>query len=235
MLTIDLDRLSLAPGSRALDIGCGRGRHLHALAARGGLVVVGIDQSREDLEAARSGFALVGPVAGWSLLQGDALRLPFADASFDSVVCSEVLEHLDRYEAALDEIARVTRPGGVLALSVPRGWPEAICWMLSEGYRTTPGGHVRIFNARALASAVVGRGFSALARHGAHALHSPYWWLRCAVWKRGDDHPLVALYRRILEWDLVARPLLFRIIEAALNPVLGKSVVMYFRRAAARA
>jgi hypothetical protein len=55
------------------------------------------------------------------------------------------------------------------------------------------------------------------------------------VWSRADDHPLVRLYRRFLEWDLTARPLITRAVEAVLNPVLGKSVVMYFRRADAPA
>ncbi len=232
MLTIDLDRLPLGPGARALDVGCGRGRHAHALAARGGLVVIGLDPSREDLDAAREGFRLVEGAEGWSLLQGDARRLPFPDASFDGVICSEVLEHLFDYERALDEIARVTKPAGVLALSVPRAWPEAICWRLSEAYRTTPGGHVRIFDARDLERAVARCGFTPVARHGAHALHSPYWWLRCAVRPQADAHPLVTLYRRILEWDLLARPPLLGALERLLNPVLGKSIVMYFRRAA---
>lgn len=240
MLTVDLDRLALAPGQIALDLGCGRGRHAHALAHRGGLVVVGLDRDADDLAAARDGFALFGDVDGWTLLQGDALALPFPDDAFDRVVCSEVLEHLPDIDGALDEIARVTRPGGLFALSVPRAWPEAICWRLSESYRTTPGGHVRIFNASALARAVIDRGFAPRARHGAHALHSPYWWLRCAVERRADDraaddHPLVRLYTRFLEWDITARPRLLRLVEALLNPVLGKSVVMYFRRADAPA
>lgn len=230
MRTVDLKRLDLADGQTAIDIGCGRGRHTHALAARGGLRVVGLDLDRADLEGAREGFAYFHQLEGWALVEGDALRLPFPDDAFDCVICSEVLEHLPDFEAALDEIARVTKPDGVFALSVPRAWPEAICWRLSEGYRTAPGGHVRIFDASALREAVTARGFAFAARHGAHALHSPYWWLKCAVWRRADDHPLVRLYQRFLEWDLMKRPLLTRAIETLLNPVLGKSVVMYFRR-----
>jgi SAM-dependent methyltransferase len=234
MLTVDLDRLGPAQGARLLDLGCGRGRHAHALAARDGLTVVGVDADRVELEAARNGFRLF-ELRGWSLLQGDALALPFTDGAFDAVVCSEVLEHLPDYESALDEIARVTRPGGVFALSVPRGWPEAICWRLSESYRTTPGGHVRIFAAKTLKSDVAARGFAPAGRHGAHALHSPYWWLRCAVGDNADEHPLVKAYKAFLEWDIAARPALVRAVETLLNPLLGKSVVMYFRRLGAAA
>lgn len=229
VLTVDLRRLELGPGGRALDLGCGRGRHAHALARQANLSVTGVDADAAELAATRDGLRLMA-AKDWLLVNADARRLPFPDGAFDGVICSEVLEHIIDYDAALAEIARVTRPGGVFALSVPRGWPERICWTLSESYRTTPGGHVRIFSARALKDAVTRRGFAALARHGAHALHSPYWWLRCAVGANADGHPLVRLYRGFLEWDVMKRPLLTRIVDAALNPVLGKSVVMYFRR-----
>jgi len=234
MLTVDLKRLDLADGQSAIDIGCGRGRHTHALAARGGLHVVGLDMDPTDLGGAREGFEFYPTLGGWSLLVGDALHLPFPDDAFDRVICSEVLEHLPDFESALSEISRITKPGGVFALSVPRAWPEAICWRLSTEYSNTPGGHVRIFNARALRDAVQTHGFTPYARHGAHALHSPYWWLKCAVWDRNEDHPLVKLYKGFLEWDLVKKPLFTRALEAMLNPFLGKSIVMYFRRDDAR-
>jgi SAM-dependent methyltransferase len=232
--TVDLDRLNLTDGQRALDLGCGRGRHAHALAARGGLQVVGLDRNGEDLAHAAGGLRLFAhPDAQWTVLEGDALALPFADAAFDCVICSEVLEHIVEFEAALEEIARVTRPGGAFALSVPRAWPERICWALSESYRTAPGGHVRIFNARALRQAVVERGFAPTGRHGAHALHSPFWWLKCALGANADSNPLVRGYQAFLEWDILKRPLSTRTLETLLNPVLGKSVVMYFERRAA--
>ncbi len=230
MLTVELDKLGLRPGARVLDLGCGRGRHLHALALEDGVSAVGVDLAFDDVAATRDAFALIPHAAGWGVAQADALRLPFPDGAFDAVVCSEVLEHLPDFVSALTEIARVTKPGGRFAMSVPRAWPEWICWRLSEGYRTTPGGHVRIFDAGRLRTAIESAGFAYRARGSAHALHSPYWWLKCLVWRRRDDHPLVKTYQRVLEWDLMKRPLLTRALETSLNPVLGKSVVMYFSR-----
>ena len=60
--------------------------------------------------------------------------------------------------------------------------------------------------------------------HHAHALHAPYWWLNCAL---GQQSVPSRLYHRLLVWDIVRRPLLTRVTEQALNPVLGKSLVMY--------
>lgn len=231
MQTIQANKLSLRPGMRVLDLGCGRGRHAHALGQQNGVVVVGLDRNLDDLATTREGFALFPAKAGGHVVGGDAYRLPFADHSFDAVVCSEVLEHLHDYRAALSEIARVTKPAGCFALSVPRAWPEAICWRLAPQYPREPGGHVRIFNAKALKRDVVNAGFSPVGRgYFAHGLHSPYWWLKCALWQRRDDHPVIKAYQRLLEWDILQRPWLTRALDAALNPVMGKSVVFHFTR-----
>lgn len=234
MMTLDLDRLDLVDGQRVLDLGCGRGRHLHALYwHERALDVTGLDLDFADLGAAIDGFFELPPppetpprTAVFTV--GDAGRLPFADASFDAVICSEVLEHLPDVPLALSEIDRVLKPGGKFALSVPRYWPEKICWALSEEYHNTPGGHVRIFKDQALRKTVEARGFTFRHRHWAHALHSPYWWLQCALWERREQSRLVTAYRKILEWDLLSAPRVTRWTEKALNPLLGKSVALYF-------
>ena len=63
--------------------------------------------------------------------------------------------------------------------------------------------------------------------HHAHALHSPYWWLKCAVGPRNDDHPLVQRYRRLLEWEITEQPAALKVVERVLAPVLGKSLIVY--------
>ena len=78
-------------------------------------------------------------------VQGDALALPFADGTFDRVIASEVLEHIPNDVGAMRELARVLKPGGAMAVTVPRCGPEAINWALSDEYHDTPGGHVRIY------------------------------------------------------------------------------------------
>ena len=90
------------------------------------------------------GLARVGTV------QGDGLRLPFDDATFDRVICSEVLEHLPDDRAAMRELARVLRPGGTMAVTVPRYGPELVNWALSDEYHAVKGGHIRIYRRRQL-------------------------------------------------------------------------------------
>jgi SAM-dependent methyltransferase len=236
MLTMRLAALGLRPGARVLDLGCGEGRHVHALVGLAGVHVVGLDADAPSLAKAAQGLDQVPRAGGASLLiQGDAFRLPFRDSAFDAVVCSEVLEHLPDVPGALREIDRVLAPGGALAVSVPRAWPERLCWRLAPGaggYADQPGGHVRIFTEASLKAALRAQGFAIRARHFAHALHSPYWWLKTAFWSRRDGHPLVRLYHRFLVWDLMARPRLTRWLEALLDPVMGKSLVLYLAKPA---
>ncbi len=232
MLTVDLDALPLSPGSRILDLGCGTGRHIHALYHRAPVQVVGVDLGFEDLKRTAEGLAAFPPPdparhrAGLAL--ADATRLPFQTHAFDAVICSEVLEHIPDYRTALEEISRIVKPGGVLAVSVPRRWPEWICWRLCRAYAAEPGGHVRIFHAGRLRRTIEAHGFAYLRRHGAHALHVPFWWLKCLFWKRRETLWLIRLYHRFLVWDLMKRPALTRILEHIANPVMGKSVVLYF-------
>jgi SAM-dependent methyltransferase len=163
-------------------------------------------------------------------VQGDALALPFADATFDRVVASEVLEHVPDDAGALRELARVLRPGGTLAATVPRWWPEQVNWWLSEEYHANPGGHVRIYRRAGLEAHLVASGLRPVDAHHAHALHAPYWWLRCLVGPSNDHHPLVAAYHRFLVWDIERAPQLTRTLDRLLNPLIGKSLVLYASR-----
>ena len=149
MLTVDYDRLGVAPGDRLLDLGCGFGRHAFE-AARRGADVVALDAGAGEVAQVRATLGAMveaGELADGhtaSAVQGDALALPFADGTFDRVIASEVLEHIPDDAAAMHELARVLRPGGTMAVTVPRCGPEAIKWALSDEYHDNPGGHVRI-------------------------------------------------------------------------------------------
>jgi ubiquinone/menaquinone biosynthesis C-methylase UbiE len=147
----------------------------------------------------------------------------------DHLICSEVLEHLPTYNQAVQEIRRVLKPGGTLAVSVPRFWPERVCWALSHEYQHDPGGHVRIFQASSLRLEIQRLGFRFQLSHHAHALHTPYWWLKCLHWSKRDSWLPVRLYHRLLVWDMIDKPWMTRALEKMLNPLMGKSVVMYFR------
>jgi len=237
MRTISLERLSFADGLKMLDLGCGTGRHLHASYFAADMVCIGVDLSHADLLATRKGFDQYPDVSGdrgqaYGLSSADALRLPFADHTFDRVICSEVLEHILDFQTALREIDRVLKPGGKLAISVPRYWPEQICWWLSTEYHNTPGGHVRIFNAGQLQKDIEKLGLAMRHKHHAHGLHSPYWWLKCLLWRRRDDHPLIKAWQRVLEWEILVNPPVLRPFSKLADWVMGKSVVLYFEKPA---
>ena len=92
-------------------------------------------------------------------------------------------------------------------------------------------GHIRIFDGRALRAEIIALGFEFQKRHWAHALHSPFWWLKCLWWGSQDESRIIKLYHRMLVWDLMEKPWLTQTLEKILNPIMGKSVVMYFKKA----
>jgi len=232
VLTVNYDLLKIEPGDRLLDLGCGGGRHAFE-AARRGAQVVATDTDRSELEQVSALFAAMAEAgeipsgASASTVIGDATRLPFPDGAFDKIIAAEVLEHLPSDQIAMNEIARVLRPGGVAAVTVPAWLPERVCWRLSDDYHNTPGGHVRIFTRRELVTKLSRSGLTVKGQHRAHALHSPYWWLKCAVGVHNDDHPLAGAYHKLLVWDIMRKPAITRLADQALNPLLGKSLVIY--------
>ncbi|WP_054811414.1 class I SAM-dependent methyltransferase [Nocardia arizonensis] len=239
MLTVDFDRLGIGPGTRVIDVGCGAGRHSFE-AFRRGADVVAFDQDADELanvEIMLKAMAQEGqaPAAAEArAVRGDALALPYEDEEFDVVIASEILEHIPRDDAAIAELARVLRPGGQLVVTVPRWLPERVCWALSTEYHSNEGGHVRIYRADELRAKIGAHGVRFTHRHHAHALHSPYWWLKCAVGVRNENHVLVKAYHRLLVWDMMGRPRATRLAETMLDPLVGKSVALYFTKPAVR-
>ena len=235
MLTVDFDQFPVAAGERVLDMGCGAGRHAFALLRRGAKVVA-LDVSEPDLRSVdvmframeAEGEAPTGATA--HAVCGNAYVLPFADNSFDKIIASEVLEHLPEDSRAMAELARVLRPGGVIAVTVPRWGPEILCWALSDAYHEVEGGHVRIYRGDQLRERLTIAGLQPVGGHHAHGLHAPYWWLRCAVGVTNDKNPLVRAYHSLLVWDMVKAPWPTRLAERLLNPVVGKSLVVYLRK-----
>ncbi len=222
MLTIDFARFPVAPGDLVLDIGCGTGRHaLHAHHHGGQVVAVDIDEVAlkeiRDLDAP-SARAIA-----------DGTRLPFVDGCATHVILSEVLEHIPDDRSMLAEAHRVLRPGGVLAVSVPRWFPEWICWSLSSEYHHVPGGHIRIYRSHQLRQRLTEAGLVPLAQHHAHGLHAPYWWLKCLV---GVDREttLTRRYHDLLVHEIVSGPWPNQLAARMIDAAVGKSLVIYARK-----
>ena len=235
MITVDFSRLAIRPGDRILDIGCGSGRHTCAAYRLEGVRVPGADRNPHDLHQARERLTFhdrLGEHGGgiWCLAAADVTRLPFPDACFDLVVCCEVLEHIPEHDCAIREIIRVLKPGKPLVVSVPRYLPERICWALSDEYFNANQGHVRIYRKNELICRLQRAGTRCVGHHYAHSIHAPYWWLKCLVGPTREDSAAVNFYHRLLVWDIMHKPWITRLADRLLNPLLGKSLVLYLQK-----
>ena len=227
LLTVDLERLEVSAGERLLDAGCGEGRHCFGALARGAHVV-GLDLDWKSLSAAAGGLreqAREQQSLG-AMIHGDTFALPFRDASFHKVICSEVMEHVHDYRAAARELARVLRPGGKLAVTIPTATSEHLYLRSGDDYFESPGGHIRIFRPRQLAEGLAKAGLATVGVGFAHALHTPYWVLRSvAGLPRADESAWVRAYRLLLI-RATASPFASW-IERILNYVCPKSLILY--------
>jgi SAM-dependent methyltransferase len=236
LLTVDLERLRVGPGDLLLDAGCGEGRHCFGALERGARVV-GLDLDRDSLRLPGRALARRAAELGslGAMLQGNAFALPFADATFDRVICAEVMEHVHDFRGAARELARVTRPGGRLAITIPTATSEHLYLRLGDDYFESPGGHIRIFRPRQLAEGLASVGLATEGVGFAHGLHTPYWVLRSLMGLPGADQSrLVRGYRLMLiratasRWmDLLERRLL--------NFVCPKSLILYASKPVAEA
>ena len=232
LLTVDLERLALKPGERLLDAGCGEGRHCFGGLSRGAHVV-GLDLDRDSLRLASRRLRREAAAQGslGEMLQGNTFALPFRDETFDKVICSEVMEHVHDYRAAARELARVTKPGGMVAVTIPTATSEHLYLRTGDDYFESLGGHIRIFRPRELSLGLASAGLATVGCGFAHALHTPYWVLRSIVGlPDADASPLVKLYRLFLIRATASKAM--DRLEKALNYCFPKSLILYAEKRA---
>lgn len=228
LLTVDLERLRIGTGDTLLDAGCGEGRHCFGALERGARVL-GLDLDRASLRAAAGGLRGRAEELGTLgvMLQGDAFALPFPDESFDKVICAEVMEHVHDFSAAARELARVTKPGGRLAITIPTATSEQLYLRLGDDYFESPGGHIRIFRPRALAEALAREGLATEGVGFAHGLHTPYWVLRSIVGLPGADRNRLVRAWRLFLIRATASRFMDWLERRVLNYVCPKSLILY--------
>ncbi|MFH2058298.1 MAG: class I SAM-dependent methyltransferase [Pseudomonadota bacterium] len=235
MITIDFNRLALLPFDWVLDIGCGEGRHTIKAAQQEMMQCVGADFGFQTLVKTQQKIAFHKSLNDLNcksidLSCMDVTCLPFRDGKFDCVICSEVLEHIPNDAQAIHELVRILKPGKILAISVPRFLPEKICWLLSDEYFNTDMGHIRIYKKPELIDEIESFGLKCFSSHYAHSIHTPFWWLKCLVGPSRTDSAAVNLFHKILVWDLMKQPRITSFVDRLFNPMLGKSLVLYFKK-----
>lgn len=234
MLTIDYSLLGIKDGERVLDVGCGEGRHSWEACKTANCLVYALDIEIGGLDKARYMFQDMdkrGESRGrWILIKGDTMSLPFKDATFDKIICAEVLEHIPDDQQSIRELVRVLKDDGIIAISVPTYLPEAICWKLSRDYHDQPGGHIRIYKTSELVAPLRQNNLHLYATRHKHALHSIYWILRCLFGVNKEKALIPSLYYKFLVWDIKTKSKPIRLLEDFLNHFFPKSMVFYAGR-----
>jgi ubiquinone/menaquinone biosynthesis C-methylase UbiE len=168
-----INHLAQAKPAHVLDAGCGRGYYVKLISMLPSTKkVIGIDINSDYVRRAQ---AVVKHDANAEVKQGSIYTLPFKDATFDAVVCSEILEHLDDDSNALKEIYRVLKPQGIFLASVPHlHFPflwDPLNWILMKFFNTHVNkdtwwlagiwaDHVRLYSEKKLHSKIKNAGFS---------------------------------------------------------------------------
>ena len=221
-----------------LDAGCGTGRHLRDALGRDGIRVVGVDLNGNDLRQTHESLSRLptetgrgsGQNARWLVARADVTCLPFRDASFDVVVCSEVLEHIADNRLAAAELSRVLKPGMHMVVSVPRFLPNGSAGPcpgpITRSREGTSGftgsaSSVTCWRIRAQHAGGSGTGMRCTRRIGGFAAWSA---IKTKNFRSSDSTG--DFWSR----DILSGPPLTRFLEKLLNPLMAKSIVYYLRK-----
>jgi len=230
MLTVDFNRLGVRKGHVGLDCGCGLGRHSLEFLERGAdvlsmdLDMASLRETKFLLAYRQSKFqGMDAPV--FLVHSGDALKLPFRSNTFDRIICSEVMEHVSDDRRACEELSRVLKKNGRMAITVPTFFSEAIYDALTYEYFTSPGGHIRKYRPHGLASIIRDCGLEIYAIDFRHSFHTVWWMVRSVVGLHLNDHPFTRAYHRFLHIALFSGFL--RGAERFFDNFFPKSIIFY--------
>jgi ubiquinone/menaquinone biosynthesis C-methylase UbiE len=233
--SIDMDILGLSRGERILDVGCGTGRHV-VEAARSKCFFVGVDFNRGELQTLRAIIyhqSIEGKMRGrGSPVQADGAVLPFRDAVFDRVMATEVFEHVPDEHMMMRELARVLRPGGTIAVSVPDMRSEVIVWGIALSHRQRPGEHVRIFRHQQMVDLLQENGLKVYTRRYRQSMESLFWILALTSKKGTIRRKTAVALRRFLDRHTNANSRRLNQVENIGNYIIPKSAVFYARKPA---
>jgi len=230
MLTVDFDRLAVSKGDMVLDAGCGLGRHSIEFMKRGAKTCC-LDLDLDCLRKTRFTIAQMQVKSGFDKSAdfmvhiGDALNLPFKNGTFDRIICSEVMEHVDDDFKACSELARVLKKNGRIAITVPTIFSELVYDALTYEYFTSPGGHVRKYLPKELAQIMRENGLEIYAVDFKHSFHTIWWIIRGVVGLHNSEHPITKGYHKFLHLGLYSN--FMRKTEKFFNYFFPKSIILY--------
>jgi len=186
----------LAPGARVLDLGCGRGFVLAALAGRG-FEAHGVERSAAAAQGAdpRAQVRIATTLAAAGYPSGH----------FDAVLIWHVLEHLREPGPALVEVHRVLRPGGRLVVAVPNFSSWQARWAGPAWFHLDPPRHLHHFSLAALRGLVERCGFAIGSEHHFSLRQNPFGWIQSAQ-NRRVGLPRNGLYTLLYERGHAAAP-----------------------------
>jgi len=141
MQTVRFKNLNLSNDEFLLDMGCGEGRHSIGAYIETQANILGLDLSMKDLKIAQkrlNDFDTSNIKSVCQFGEADIVSIPLLDSSLDAVICSEVLEHVNSPQESIKELIRVLKPGGVLALSVPRYYARINMLEIKQGIFKNP-------------------------------------------------------------------------------------------------
>lgn len=229
MLTVNFNKLHVIEGDTVLDAGCGFGRHSLEFLKRGA-AVFSMDMDMDSI--LRTRFVLSELLKnqgkdkkGYITHIGDALNLPFKNETFDKIICSEVMEHVDDDNLACKELTRVLKTNGLIAITVPTYFSEFIYDTLTDEYFSTPGGHVRKYIPKKLVNIMKNNGLEIYGVEFKHAFHTIWWMIRSVVGLHKENHPFTRGYHKFLTLGLFSK--FMRKVESFCNYFFPKSIVLY--------